>query len=277
MNGGGLRFANTKNQAGNWNWTNVITADGYLGLAATVAKITTGYIKDAAQNLVIDLDNGTMEFKRGVIRSADGRSVWNLTTSSFTVVDADVTGKITATTGTIGGYTITSTDISNDVVRLYSSGIRFKLNSNDVGKIGTNYITGQTSKRGLVFDLDHGGSYMAWSSRTTSSGEYDMKLMYCSSSITMSGTTYAADTIHTFCDFRVNGKLYVGGTSDFRGNLDMNGFKVNYALLDIVTGGLYDSSTNQWGVSATINVGNNISLTFKRGALTGWDYTISTT
>lgn len=78
LGGGFMRFANSKTSSGDWRWTNVITANGYLGLAATIAAITSGSIRDANENVVIDLDGGTVTFKQGLIQTADGRSYWNL-------------------------------------------------------------------------------------------------------------------------------------------------------------------------------------------------------
>lgn len=59
MRGGTLRFANTKTAGGDWNWTNVITADGYLALAATIARLTTGYIGNVNGNYW-NLDTGEL-------------------------------------------------------------------------------------------------------------------------------------------------------------------------------------------------------------------------
>ena len=70
IGGGYIRFANSRTQAGDWNWTNVITAEGYLGLAATIARITAGYIG-----------------------SVSGDNYWNLDTGEFRVV-----GSLTART-----------------------------------------------------------------------------------------------------------------------------------------------------------------------------------
>lgn len=55
IRGGTLRFANSR-ENGNWKFTNVITADGYLALAATIARLTSGYIGNANGNYW-DLDN----------------------------------------------------------------------------------------------------------------------------------------------------------------------------------------------------------------------------
>lgn len=65
MKGGSLRFAKAKKPGfsgiNDWNWTNVITPDGYLGLAATIAAITTGFIGNQ-NGTYIDLENNTAVF-----------------------------------------------------------------------------------------------------------------------------------------------------------------------------------------------------------------------
>lgn len=58
MRGGTLRFANSRTSAGDWKWTNVITADGYLALAATIARLTSGYIGSAESGNYWNLDTG---------------------------------------------------------------------------------------------------------------------------------------------------------------------------------------------------------------------------
>lgn len=67
VGGGFIRFANSKTPGGDWDWKNVITADGYLGLAATIARITSGYIGNPAGNCYWDLDAGLL-----VIGKPDG-------------------------------------------------------------------------------------------------------------------------------------------------------------------------------------------------------------
>lgn len=58
MKGGTLRFANKKTAQGEWDWTNVITADGYVALAATIARITSGFIGSASGGNYWNLDTG---------------------------------------------------------------------------------------------------------------------------------------------------------------------------------------------------------------------------
>lgn len=57
MRGGTLRFANTRTASGDWDYTNVITPEGYLALAATIARITAGFIGSPDGGVYIDLDN----------------------------------------------------------------------------------------------------------------------------------------------------------------------------------------------------------------------------
>ena len=61
VKGGSIRFANTKQSSfagiNDWNWTNVITPAGYLGLAATIARITSGFIGSANDAVFLDFDN----------------------------------------------------------------------------------------------------------------------------------------------------------------------------------------------------------------------------
>ena len=65
VKGGSIRFAKEKNAGfvgiNDWKWTNVITPDGYLGLAATIARITTGWLGNA-NGTFIDLESNTANF-----------------------------------------------------------------------------------------------------------------------------------------------------------------------------------------------------------------------
>ena len=88
MKGGSLRFANSKKPAfsgiNDWNWTTVITSEGFLGLAATIAAITTGYIGSTGDTY-IDLDNHTVQLGQTngphVIVDSGGVNIYNGATS----------------------------------------------------------------------------------------------------------------------------------------------------------------------------------------------------
>ena len=115
----------------------------------------------------------------------------------------DLTGRITATSGEIGGFTIASSSIYNDKITLSNRGIVLKHGeySTEVGRIGTNHVSGDASKYGLTFDLEHTGAYMTWAAKSSSSDEsYSMKLTYANKTLSVSdGSTWSAGRLHLGC------------------------------------------------------------------------------
>lgn len=122
----------------------------------------------------------------GTISDASGRNYWNLSS-----------GYLRTTSGYIGGLTIENSYIGNSTFKLMSNGIHFYYSDYEVGKIGTNRYTGDSSKRGLVFDLEDYGAYMTWSVREQASDDsYTMKLSY----INKAFGGFTADTVALGCD-----------------------------------------------------------------------------
>lgn len=128
----------------------------------------------------------------GTISDASGRNYWNLSS-----------GYLRTTSGYIGGLTIENSYIGNSTFKLMSNGIHFYYSDYEVGKIGTNRYTGDSSKRGLVFDLEDEGAYMTWSVREQASDDsYTMKLSY----INKAFGGFTADTVAIGCD--LDGRNY---------------------------------------------------------------------
>lgn len=128
----------------------------------------------------------------GTISDASGRNYWNLSS-----------GYLRTTSGYIGGLTIENSYIGNSTFKLMSNGIHFYYSDYEVGKIGTNRYTGDSSKRGLVFDLEDNGAYMTWSVREAASDDsYTMKLSY----INKAFGGFTADTVAIGCD--LDGRNY---------------------------------------------------------------------
>ena len=122
----------------------------------------------------------------GTISDASGRNYWNLSS-----------GYLQTTSGYIGGLTIENSYIGNSTFKLMSNGIHFYYSDYEVGKIGTNRYTGDSSKRGLVFNLEDEGAYMTWSVREAASDDsYTMKLSY----INKAFGGFTADTVALGCD-----------------------------------------------------------------------------
>lgn len=128
----------------------------------------------------------------GTISDASGRNYWNLSS-----------GYLRTTSGYIGGLTIENSYIGNSTFKLMSNGIHFYYSDYEIGKIGTNLYTGDSSKRGLVFDLEYEGAYMTWSVREAASDDsYMMKLSY----INKAFGDFTADTVAIGCD--LDGRNY---------------------------------------------------------------------
>lgn len=128
----------------------------------------------------------------GTISDASGRNYWNLSS-----------GYLRTTSGYIGGLTIENSYIGNSTFKLMSNGIHFYYSDYEVGKIGTNRYAGDSSKRGLVSDLEDEGAYMTWSVREAASDDsYTMKLSY----INKAFGGFTADTVAIGCD--LDGRNY---------------------------------------------------------------------
>ena len=77
------------------------------------------------------------------------------------------------------------------------NGNHFWRDGYEIGKIGTNYYSGNSSLRGLVFDLEYQGAYMTWAvKKTSSASSYTMMWTYANR--TVGG--YTAGRLHAGCD-----------------------------------------------------------------------------
>ena len=122
----------------------------------------------------------------GTISDVAGRNYWNLKTGDFKT-----------TKGTIGGFTINYSTISNDTLSLRSNGPHFVHDGNDIGFIGTNGLTGYTNVHGLNFDLNETGDYMTWAAKKVASETaYSMKWTYANKS----NIGFTAFALNAGCD-----------------------------------------------------------------------------
>ena len=182
----------------------------------------------------------------GTISDAAGNNYWNLSS-----------GYLRTTSGYIGGLTIENSYIGNSMFRLMSNGIHFYYSNYEVGKIGTNRYTGDSSKRGLVFDLENDGAYMTWSVKESASDNtYMMKLSY----INKAFGGFSADTVALGCD--LDGRNYEA--RNFWIDPDSGG--ASGGITNTLTGMLPTSINSDGTVSHWTT---NVRLEFKRGLLVG--------
>lgn len=84
------------------------------------------------------------------------------------------------------------------------NGCHFYRNNYYVGKIGTNELQSDSSKKGLNFDLESNGAYMTWASKDSSSKKvYTMKWTYVQKG--KGWGNYTAGELHAGCNVDMHG------------------------------------------------------------------------
>lgn len=84
------------------------------------------------------------------------------------------------------------------------NGCHFYRNDYYVGKIGTNELQSDSSKKGLNFDLESNGAYMTWASKDSSSANvYTMKWTYVQKN--KGWDNYTAGELHAGCNVDMHG------------------------------------------------------------------------
>ena len=84
------------------------------------------------------------------------------------------------------------------------NGCHFYRNNYYVGKIGTNELQSNSSKKGLNFDLESNGAYMTWASKDSSSANvYTMKWTYVQKG--KGWGNYTAGELHAGCNVDMHG------------------------------------------------------------------------
>lgn len=106
LNGAGFRIANSKNPDGSWRWRTFGTGDGF-----TADLITAGTIQGGSNNW--NLETGVLEFKQGKIQSANGKSVWDMSSNTFTT-DSMTANNMTANGTFTCGTTTNGMQLTND-------------------------------------------------------------------------------------------------------------------------------------------------------------------
>ena len=134
--------------------------------------------------------NSLIEQKADSIRLKADRISWESTYSSMTS-----SGTLTCRNATVEG-TIHS-DNGDDEIYIRSARMDFIRDGVDIGNIGTNVYYNNNALKGLTFDLDHTGSYMAWGAkRSASESTFLMKWAYASDDV----GSYGANTLNAGCN-----------------------------------------------------------------------------
>ena len=108
------------------------------------------------------------------------------------------------------------------------NGIHFYRDGYYVGKIGTNEIKYNASKKGIVFDLEYEAAFMSWAAmKRKNDNSYSIKWLYANESF----NGYSSDTLNAGCDIDMNGHTLrnvkfegdgISGTLKFKQILQVN-------------------------------------------------------
>lgn len=135
---------------------------------------------------------------------------------------------------------------------LNASGQNFYYNNKYLGKTGTNAYVGDTSVRGIVFDLEKDTGYMAWSHEDTEGGAYIMKWIYAAKS---------------FSDFKAN-------SLNAKCNVDIHNYKLQNANLEnwsfsggCISGTWQGNVVTSFNSDGTAATWRSFKLVFKNGIL----------
>lgn len=86
---------------------------------------------------------------------------------------------------------------STTSIGIYGGRMNVSHGGTNVGYIGTNVMSGYPNNKGLVFDLEAGGSYMTWAAKeTVGANTYYAKLLYANTDF----NGYKKDTMYFGCD-----------------------------------------------------------------------------
>ena len=98
-----------------------------------------------------------------------------------------------------GGLAIYNGSISSSQKRAFfdEKGMHFWRDDYYLGKLGSNQYTGDSSLKGIVFDLEYQGAYTAWAVKDSSSSSfYTMRWTYCNKTV----GDYTYGKLHAGCD-----------------------------------------------------------------------------
>lgn len=217
--------------------------DGSVWRVADCGSISS--ISQLADSITLKVSKGDvssqLSVESGAISIRSNRFSWESTYSNLT---SD--GKITCTSGTIGGFTITPTSISNDLVLMNSDGMFFTRGSTSIGNIGLHSNIADPSILGLTFALNKGSGYMSWAVQTEQGvNSYTPRLIYANTALP---SGWEANMLHFAC------------------YTNFHNYSLKNAWIDTNTGGALQGRSEHIFV-----VGKNTTyeLTFKAGMLIG--------
>lgn len=119
--------------------------------------------------------------------------------------------------GSLNIFSASTKTAAYRLIQLNQNGMTFWRDSYNLGRIGVNSFSGEPGARGLVFDLEYQGSYMAWASMPNSTSDgYIIRMMYCNRPF----------------DSYLRDHMYFSSYVDFMQDVDFHNYSLNNAQLN---------------------------------------------
>lgn len=243
---GDLMRCRTARATGNYTSSDWILATKYTD--DTVANQAIAKIEVLDGKIKLKVTSGDVasiiEEKADYIRLKSSKISWDSTYSSMTS-----NGTLTCQRANIKG-TITS-ESGNKKAMMTSGYSRYYYSNSEIGQVGTNELAGDSSKKGLVFDLETAGSYMTWASKDASSDNtYSMKMTYVRNSF----SGFTANAINMGCALDMRG--YTLKNPSFEGG-GVTGTSKTYKIPTAINS---DGTVQTWSSGVWWQVKNGIII-----------------
>lgn len=215
------------------------------GRTATDYQRTMGETTSSLASLQVNYDSivskvatkvGTTEIASYIQQNAEAvRIAWS-----------NISNYIEFSGGSINIFSTSNKTAAYRLMQLDQSGLSFWRDSYNLGRIGVNSYANQPSARGLVFDLEYQGSYMAWASMDSSTSDsYIIRMMYCN---------------RPFGSYLRN-HLYFSSAVDFQDDVDFHNHMLNNAQLkqpSIVNSSGY-AGMGSWSSPTSVKIPSSIN------------------
>lgn len=238
-----------------------------LSAKETAEQYVDGKLKNYSTTAQIKVTTDTISSEVSKkLNSSDLSTKIQQNASAVKIAWNNISKYIQFESGELRIYDSAVTSTQKLVSKFNYNGSHFYRDNTYIGKIGTNNWMGDTSYRGLVFDLEYGASYMCWATADSSNASsYTVKLIYHhKNSRDKAG-------LHFSCPTYADGNLYLtdsqyflvwsSGGCGFKGKMTWcNSSNTNSVVID--------------GLNKQFAVYNNVSIDFYNTLnLHGWGYT----
>ena len=174
--------------------TIVLYDDRYWIAQATVRRCYPGetYWVQSNKNVIFDLNEGSLTISSGKITLGDMDE-----TGTYTFqVDDD--GYLHAYDGKIGSFNIDEYSIYNNSLTLNAQGLRFNLNSEEIGHFATQYWEASTSDKGIAMSIEEDMSYISWGHYNSEYEFYETKILYTATELEFEDGNYTTSNTIVF-------------------------------------------------------------------------------